>query len=158
MAESHVEGKGFCMRQDDDVYHQPDGPIKGAKVSYECMSGGSDNKKDGKRRGRDRDSDSDSEDMAEEYWNRYARMNFKQFAQVYRHVEPGVTDEQIRDHFLLGDKNGDFELDFNEFDRLVAMKEGSPEGENAKMKWYWKHFVSYKAKGMTKEEFYEAAQ
>lgn len=91
MDKDHKEGKGYCMSQYDDVWHQPDGPIKGAKVTYECMSGGSDSKKDGKRRGGD--SDSDSEDMAEEYWNRYARMNFKQFSQGYRHAEPGVTDE-----------------------------------------------------------------
>ena len=54
--------------------------------------------------------------------------------------------------------NGDFELNFHEFQRMIAMKEGPPKGDKAKMKWYWRHFASYKEKGMTQEEFYMGSQ
>lgn len=146
------------MRADDDWYHVTQGNWK---IRYECMTGGEKRDGKGKRGRKDRDSDSDSDsdgDMAREYWNKFARMNYRQFAQGYRHAEPGVTDEQIRDSFLYGDKNGDFELDFHEFQRLVAMKEGPPDGDHEKMRWYWKHFASYKNKGMTEEEFYMGSQ
>lgn len=74
------------------------------------------------RKGRDSDSDSDSDDgMAREYWNKFARMDYRQYSQGYRHAEPGVTDEQIKDSFLWGDKNGDFMLNFHEFKRMVAV-------------------------------------
>jgi len=106
------------------------------------------------RKGRDSDSDSD-DDMAREYWNKFARMDFGQFAKGYRHAEQGVTDEEIRDSFLWGDKNGDFELNFHEFKRMITIKQGPPDhSDEASMKWYWKNFASYKDKGMTIEEFF----
>lgn len=136
--------------------------MSGLIVHYEC---GDSDEREGRddRRGRgDRDSKRGRGDrdggMAQEYWNKYARMSYKQFAQGYRHAEHGVTDEQIRDTFLYGDKNGDFELSFHEFQRLVALKEGPPDGDHAKMKWYWRHFASYKDRGMTQEEFYAGSQ
>jgi Ca2+-binding EF-hand superfamily protein len=38
------------------------------------------------------------------------------------------------------------------------MKEGPPDGDHEKMKWYWRIFASCKGKGMTKEEFYTGSQ
>jgi hypothetical protein len=72
------------------------------------------------RKGKDSDSDSDN-DMAREYWNKFARMDYGQFAKGYRHAEQGVTDEEIRDSFLWGDKNGDFELNYHEFKRMITV-------------------------------------
>lgn len=81
LAKSHKEHKGSCLRADDEWYNIQ--ALKGTKVRYECMTGGEKKERDGKgKRGRkDRDSDSDSDDdMAREYWNKFARMNYRQFA------------------------------------------------------------------------------
>jgi hypothetical protein len=105
-----------------------------------------------------RNRDDDKDDMAQEYWNSFARMSFSQFAAGYQHAEPGVTDEAVRDSFLFGDTDGNFELSWHEFERLVAVGEGPPKDMHDKLEWYWAHFAHYPEKGMTMGEFYTGSQ
>merc|ERR1719203_97643 len=89
------------------------------------------------------DSDSDSSSSSDEgvdaqdYWNRYARMDYSHFRDGYQHADPSVTDEQVKDTFLYADKNRDFQLQYHEFERIVALKEGPPGDMWESMEWYW---------------------
>jgi hypothetical protein len=87
------------------------------------------------------DSDSSSSDDegvdAQEYWNRYARLDYSQFRDGYHHADPSATDEEVRDTFLYADTNRDFQLQYHEFERIVALKGGPPDDMWESMEWYW---------------------
>jgi hypothetical protein len=59
---------------------------------------------------------------------------------------------------MFGDHDDNLLLSWHEFQRLVDLKQGPPEDDHEKLKWYWKHFASYKEKGMTKEEFFAGSR
>jgi hypothetical protein len=69
-------------------------------------------------------------------------MSLQQFSEGYSHAEPDVTDDQIIDSYLRSDSNGDSELSYDEFNRLVKMMNGPPKDLHDKLRWYWKNFAS----------------